>query len=76
MVDDGSDDGTTEIIKNELLSKLDRVVFHQRNPGKGAAIISAKKFIKGDVIIIQDADLEYDPKDYDRILKAMSRKMK
>ena len=73
LVDDGSDDGTTEIIKNELLSKLDRVVFHQRNLGKGAAIISAKKFIKGYVIIIQDADLEYDPKDYDRILKAMSK---
>ena len=40
--------------------------------GKGAAIISAKKFVKGDVVIIQDADLEYDPRDYIKILKVIS----
>ena len=73
LVDDGSNDGTTGIIKNELFSQLDKVIFHQKNLGKGAAIISAKKFVKGDVVIIQDADLEYDPRDYIKILKAISK---
>ena len=73
LVDDGSSDGTTGIIKNELVSQLDKVIFHQKNLGKGAAIISAKKFVKGDVVIIQDADLEYDPRDYIKILKAISK---
>ncbi len=72
LVDDGSNDGTTEIIKNDLVSQIDRVIFHEKNLGKGAAIISAKKFVKGDVVIIQDADLEYDPKDYIKILKVIS----
>ena len=73
LVDDGSNDGTTGIIKNELFSQLDKVIFHQKNLGKGAAIISAKKFVKGDVVIIQDADLEYDPRDYIKILKVISK---
>ena len=47
LVDDGSTDGTTEIMKNNLSSKVDKIIFHKRNFGKGAAIISAKKFIKG-----------------------------
>ena len=72
LVDDGSNDGTTEIIKNDLVSQIDRVIFHEKNLGKGAAIISAKKFVKGDVVIIQDADLEYDPRDYIKILKVIS----
>ena len=69
LVDDGSNDGTTEIIKNDLVSQIDRVIFHEKNLGKGAAIISAKKFVKGDVVIIQDADLEYDPIDYPKLLE-------
>ena len=76
LVDDGSNDGTKKIIKKELISKVDKVVFHKKNSGKGAAIISAKKFIKGDVVIIQDADLEYDPKDYMKILKTILKKKK
>jgi len=76
LVDDGSNDGTKEIIKNELISKIDKVVFHQKNLGKGAAIISAKKFIKGEIVIIQDADLEYNPKDYTKILKKIGKEEK
>lgn len=76
LVDDCSTDGTKDIIKNELTSKLDKVIFHKKNMGKGAAINSAKRFIKGDFIIIQDADLEYDPKDYNKILKFMKKKNK
>jgi glycosyltransferase involved in cell wall biosynthesis len=69
LVDDFSTDGTRELIENELSKKVDKVVFHSSNQGKGSAIISAKKFIKGDIIIIQDGDLEYDPKDYYKLIK-------
>ena len=71
LVDDGSTDGTTDIIKKNLSSKVDKIIFHKRNFGKGAAIISAKKFIKGNYVIIQDADLEYNPQDYKKILNVM-----
>tara|TARA_B100000886_G_C20393932_1_gene479503 strand:+ start:449 stop:1147 length:699 start_codon:yes stop_codon:yes gene_type:complete len=76
LVDDGSTDGTTDIIKKKLSSKVDKIIFHKRNFGKGAAIISAKKFIKGNYVIIQDADLEYNPQDYQKILKLMIYKKK
>ena len=61
LVDDNSNDGTTKIIEN-IGKKLDKVIFHKKNLGKGSAIRSAKKFINGDYVVIQDADLEYDPK--------------
>lgn len=76
LVDDGSNDGTREIIKRELFSKVDKIVYHKKNLGKGAAIISAKRFIKGEIVIIQDADLEYDPKDYIKILKTIRKREK
>lgn len=69
LVDDFSTDGTRELIENELSKKVDKVVFHSSNKGKGSAIISAKKFIKGNIVIIQDGDLEYDPKDYYQLIK-------
>ena len=76
LVDDGSTDGTTEVIKKNLSFKVDKIIFHKKNFGKGAAIISAKKFIKGDYVIIQDADLEYNPQDYQKILRLMIDKKK
>ena len=69
LVDDGSNDGTREIIKKKLRNKVNKIVFHNINKGKGAAIISSIKFIKGNLIIIQDADLEYNPKDYYKLVK-------
>lgn len=62
LIDDNSNDGTKEII-NQIKDKIDKIVFHEKNLGKGAGIISAKKFVNGDYIVIQDADLEYDPND-------------
>ena len=62
LVDDGSNDGTREII-NQFKDKIDKIIFHEKNLGKGAGIISTKKFINGDYVVIQDADLEYNPED-------------
>jgi len=70
LVDDFSDDGTKEIIRLNFLNHKDiSVIFHDKNSGKGAAIKTAKKFVSGDIIIIQDADLEYDPNDYKKLIE-------
>tara|TARA_Y100000389_G_C17421708_1_gene497107 strand:- start:75 stop:797 length:723 start_codon:yes stop_codon:yes gene_type:complete len=68
IVDDHSKDGTIEILKN--LNSMDNITtyFHDRNLGKGAAIQTALKYLTGDIVIIQDADLEYNPFDYDKLL--------
>ena len=70
IIDDGSSDGTTEIIKENFSIKNNfKTFFHDKNLGKGAAIKTAKNNLSGDIIIIQDADLEYDPDDYNKLLK-------
>ena len=69
LIDDASSDGTKDIIQNKLIKKLDTLIFHKTNKGKGAAIKSGKKSFKGDIVIIQDADLEYDPGDYLKLIK-------
>ena len=74
VVDDFSTDGTREILKKKLKKKIDKIIFHNRNYGKGAAINSAKKFVKGNIIIIQDADLEYSPKDFNKLVKPIKEK--
>ena len=66
MVDDCSTDGTTDILKE--LSQNYKVLFHEKNQGKGAAIRTAVKEATGDFVCIQDADLEYLPDDYDKLL--------
>lgn len=69
IVDDGSSDGTTEIIKDNYSIKNNfKTFFHDKNLGKGAAIKTAKNNLSGDIIIIQDADLEYDPNDYNKLI--------
>ena len=72
LIDDGSNDGTRQLIKKKLLNKVNKIIFHKINKGKGAAIISSIKYIKGNLVIIQDADLEYNPKDYIELIKPFS----
>ena len=70
IVDDGSTDGTRRILKQIAEKYPDevRLHFHETNQGKGAAIRTAIQHASGDICIIQDADLEYDPRDYDKLL--------
>lgn len=71
LVDDGSADGTREAMKNLDGRGAVRAIFHERNLGKGAAVRSGIQHARGDVIIIQDADLEYDPRDYEALLRPL-----
>lgn len=71
LVDDGSSDGTREILRNYKDRSGFRVIFHEVNQGKGSAVRTGIRAATGDAVIIQDADLEYDPMDYVPLLKAL-----
>jgi len=64
LVDDNSNDGSRELIQEKLINDVDLFLKHDRNYGKGKCIITAKPFILNELIIIQDADLEYNPENY------------
>ena len=67
VVDDGSTDGTRDVLR-QLHDSTVRVITHERNQGKGAAIRSGLEHVTGDLVLMQDADLEYDPEDWPKLL--------
>ena len=69
VVDDGSKDGTRDKLKTLDGKKNVRVILHEKNQGKGAAVRTGMAAAQGDILLIQDADLEYDPRDYPELLK-------
>ncbi len=77
VVDDCSNDGTRDILKTQVKERVAKLVYHEKNGGKGAALKTGFSQATGDVVIIQDADLEYDPMEYkDVILPIVQGKAK
>jgi glycosyltransferase involved in cell wall biosynthesis len=70
VVDDGSTDGSREYLMRNARSKI-KIIYHEKNMGKGAALRTGLKYAKGDIIIFQDADLELDPQEYNNLLQPL-----
>jgi len=73
VVDDMSKDGTREILEKEIKPLVSKVIYHEVNQGKGGALKTGFAHATGDVVIIQDADLEYDPNEYPRVVGPIAK---
>jgi len=69
IVDDASTDGTTALLEEKISPLVDKIIYHPVNRGKGAALRSAFAVVTGEIVLVQDADLEYDPQDYSLLLE-------
>ena len=73
IIDDFSKDGSRELLKKELINKVDKVIFNEKNYGKGYSVRKGIEASNGDIILIQDADLEYDPSDYAALINPIAK---
>lgn len=69
IVEDCSTDGTREFVREKVASTVEKVLYHKANKGKGAALRNGFKAATGDLVVVQDADMEYDPKDYLKLIE-------
>ncbi|MDG2990455.1 glycosyltransferase family 2 protein [Candidatus Synechococcus calcipolaris G9] len=69
IVDDYSTDGTRQLLQDHLAKTVDQVIYHEKNQGKGAALRTGFAVARGDIVIVQDADLEYDPQEYPTMIE-------
>ena len=69
IVDDCSRDGTRDLLRADIAPLVDKIIYHEVNQGKGAALRTGFAATTGDVVIVQDADLEYDPAEYPKLLQ-------
>ena len=72
IIDDFSTDGTKEILQSKLNKLVKKIVYHDKNLGKGACIRSGMEHVTGEIIIIQDADLEYNPNEYKKLIEPIT----
>lgn len=73
VVDDFSRDGTRELLQQKIAARVDKVLYHDFNQGKGAALRTGFRSATGDVVIVQDADLEYDPQEYPVLMEPIAK---
>ena len=73
VIDDYSTDGTREILKTRIETKVQKIILNSKNFGKGYSLRQGIKAASGDIILIQDADLEYDPTDYPKLVEPINK---
>ena len=73
VIDDYSIDGTREILENKVKNKVDKIIFNEKNYGKGFSVRKGINSAEGDIVLIQDADLEYDPSDYPKLISPIEK---
>ena len=73
VIDDFSTDGTREILQEKIKNNIDRLILNEKNFGKGYSVRQGIKVATGDIILIQDADLEYDPLDYPKLIEPINK---
>jgi glycosyltransferase involved in cell wall biosynthesis len=73
IVDDFSTDGTRDVLREQIAPQVDRIIYHEFNQGKGAALRTGFRHVSGDLVVVQDADMEYDPQEYPLLMDPIEK---